>query len=289
MTKRERLSFALRRLRTVKAQGDIAHRIRATHEIIKQVIDELSSGTQNADLGQHTTQLLDELYVLNTGAIEARRLLAPPVMPDCAEQIQLHTDALAHLDSIDNAQHLLEAVINTLCHTLSVFAQGPNEQPVQTLLDRVQQAVEQAHALTPPWPDIAPLLQPHIDALETLVLSDDPEAMGNAGTTILCRALSAFAQGPNEEPIQMLLAAVDRLNQQQESCMRLPADTDPFQLHIAALTALEDVDDPDALTAAAAIILYQALAEMAQGPHEASIRALLDTFDRVTGTDERSS
>jgi hypothetical protein len=113
--------------------------------------------------------------------------------------------------------------------------------------------------------------------------------MGNAGTTILCHALSAFAQGPNEEPIQMLLAAVARLNKQQESCMRLPADTDPFQPHIAALTALEDVDDPDALTAAAAIVLYQALAEMAQGPHEASIRALLDTFDRVTGTDERSS
>jgi len=87
MTKRERLSFALRRLRMVKAQNDIARRIQEAHEIIKEMIAELTSGTKNDDLGQHTIQLLDELYAVNTGAIENGRLPVPPVMPDCADQI----------------------------------------------------------------------------------------------------------------------------------------------------------------------------------------------------------
>lgn len=38
----------------------------------------------------------------------------------------------------------------------------------------------------------------------------------------------------------------------------------------------------EVLTAAAALTLYEALAGMAQGPHEAPIRALLDTFNQVT-------
>ena len=103
MTKQERLSFALRRLRTVKAQGDIARRIRDTHEIIKQMIDELSSGTKHADLGQHTTQLLDELYALNTGSIEDGRLPVPPAMPDWTEQIHAQTLRLQAIASEDAA------------------------------------------------------------------------------------------------------------------------------------------------------------------------------------------
>ncbi|MDH3604438.1 MAG: hypothetical protein OEU26_32940, partial [Candidatus Tectomicrobia bacterium] len=312
---------------------------------------------QNADLGQHTTQLLDELYALNTGAIEDGRLPAPPVMPDCAEQIQAQTralqaitsddaqtrrtktaavlhhtlslfaqgphaepieafletfnerikwvntlptpmsdcaesiqlqiDTLSNLDGIDNAPQLLEALVNVLCHTLSVFAQGPNELPVQTLLGRVQQTTSRANTLTPPVPDYSTHLQSAIDLLEELVYPNDPESIGDAETTVLCRALSAFAQGPNEEPIQTLLAAVERLKKQKDIGLGpvLPDETHSLQPHIEALTALEGLDDPEALTAAAAVTLYEALAEMAQGSHETPIRALLDTFDKVTGAD----
>lgn len=424
MTKRDRFSFALRRLRNLKAQANIARRIQDTNEIIKEIIDELSKGTKNVDLGQHTTQLLDELYAQNIGAVEDGRLPAPPVMPDCAEQIhaqtralqaimsdddqtrrtetaavihhtlslfaqgpnaapieaflsafnervksanalplpmpdcaeqiqfhtnalshpnstddptqaresvvrtlcdtlsvfaqgpnaapieafletfndrikrvntlpppmpdcaesiQLQTDTLSHLDGIDNVPQLLEALVNTLCHTLSVFAQGPNELPVQTFLGRVQQTTSRANTLTPPVPDYSTHLQSDLDRLEELVDPGDPESMGDAEITVLCHALSVFAQGPNEEPIQTLLATVEKLNKQKELCPRLPDDTQPLQSHIEALTALEGLDDPEALTAAAALTLYEALAGMAQGPHEAPIRALLDTFDKVTG------
>lgn len=424
MTKRERLSVALRRLRNLKEQGDAALRIHRTHELTKEMIDELSKGTKNADLGQHTTQLLDDLYALSTGDLEDGRLPAPPVMPDCAEQIQaqtqalqaitaedeptrqsdmaailrqtlslfalgpnaapiagfldalddqikqanarptpmpdcaepievqtdalsslediddpdlvresacnilrnalsvfaqgsnaapiaafldtfherlqaakprptpmpdyteaieVQTDTLSNLEGIDNAQQMLEVAVNTLCHALSVLAQGPNEPPVQTLLGQVQNTLERAKTLPTPLPDYTPLLQPHLDTLEALVDKDDLGAEGEAGTTALCRILSTFAQGPNEALIERVLAAVERLNQQRAIDPLLSLGSSPLASHIEVLTALEGLDDPDALTAAAAMALYDALTEMATGPHEAAIRALLERFDQVTG------
>lgn len=353
MTKRERLSFSLRRLRGVKSQENVARRIQETHEIIKEMIDELSKGSKNADLGQHTIQLLDELYAQNTGAIEDGRLPIPPMMPDCAEQIhaqtqvlkvipsdpaetrrtetaavlhhtlslfaqgpneepiqvfldtftkriklangrptplpdyteqiQAYIDALSNLDGIEDPLQAREAAISTLSQTLSVFAQGPNEQPIETVLGTVQQMIERANPLPPPEPDYALLLQPHIETVEALVNQEDPEATPDAGTTVLCLALSAFAHGPHEEPIQTLLAAVERLNKRPAIGTLPPTGAPQLGPHIEALTALEGLDDPEALTAAAAMALYEALAGMAQGPHEGSIRALLDTFDQVTG------
>jgi hypothetical protein len=82
MTKRDRLSFALRRLRDLKALGNPVLRVQETHRIIKEVIDELSKGSQNADLGQHVVELLDELYDQNMEVLEGSRMPAPPVMPD---------------------------------------------------------------------------------------------------------------------------------------------------------------------------------------------------------------
>ncbi|WP_089717876.1 hypothetical protein [Candidatus Entotheonella palauensis] len=423
MTKRERLSVALRRLRNLKEQGDAALRIHRTHELTKEMIDELSKGTKNADVGQHTTQLLDDLYALSTGALEDGQLPAPPVMPDCTEQIQAQTQALqaitaeddptrqsemadvlrrtlslfalgpnaapiegflnaldnqikqandrppalpdcaeaievqtqalsnlegiddpdhvcesavsilrntlsvfaqgpnaapiaafldtfndrlqaakpqpapipdhteaievqtgtlSNLEGTDNAQQMLEVAVNALSHALSVLAQGPNEPPVQTLLSQVQQTLERTKTLPTPLPDYSSILQPHVDTLEALVDKDDLEAAGEAGTTILCHVLSTFAQGSNEAPIERVLAAVERLNQQQ-AIDPVSLGSPPLASHIEALTALEGLDDPDALTAAAAMTLYEALTEMATGPHEAAIRALLDRFDQVTG------
>ncbi len=424
MTKRERLSLALRRLRNLKEQEDAALRIHRAHTIIKEMIEELGKGTKNADVGQHTVQLLDELYAQNAGAIEDGRLPAPPVMPDCAEQIhaqtqalqtittdddhtrriettavlrhtlslfawepneapiaafldtldnqikranarpipipdcseqiQVQTDALASLGDIDDpdqvresavsilrhtlslfaqgpnatpiaafldtfnervkwddprpasipdfteqiqaqtstlsnlastddAHQMLEVCVNTLCNALSVVAQGPHEQPVQTLLGQVHQTLEQAKTLKPSLPDFASLLQPHIDKLEALVQEHDPEAVGEVETTVICNALSTFAQGPNEAPIQTLLAAMERLRQRKDLARLLSRDSQPLQPHVEALMALEGWDDPDALTAAAAMTLYEALTEMATGPQEAPIQALLDAFDKVTG------
>jgi hypothetical protein len=351
MTKRDRLSFALRRLRTTKTQEDAALRIQKTHEIVKEIIDELSKGTKNADLGQHTIEVLEGLYALNTGAIEDGRLPAPPLMPDCTEQIHEQTEALQAIDADDDQtwrsetatvlRHMLslfalgpneapihafldaldkqvaqanarpmpvpdyveqllphanalsqladlddpdlvrESAVNSLCRALSIFAQGPNEQPVQTLLNKVREMMERAKTLKPALPDYADRLKPHIDALEALVYQNEPGRLGDVETNALRHILSTFADGPNEKPIQRVVAALEQLNEQKESGVMCSDDADQLQSHIAALRALDGLDDPDALTAAAAMALYEALADLAKGPHEASIRALLDAFDKV--------
>jgi len=353
MTKRDRLSFALRRLRTVKTQENTALRIQKAHDLIKEIIDELSKGTKNADLGEHTIEILDELYAQNTGLLQDGRLPAPPVMPNCAEQIkaqtqallaataddeqtrrsrtaavlhntlscfalgpneapihefldtvheqvklanarptpipdrteqlQGHIETLSALDSIEDPEQVRKSAVNILCHALLVFAQGPNEQPIQNLLSKVKETMKRASTLTPPLPDYSARLQPHIDTLETLVLRNEPEALGEAEGNALRGILLTFAQGPNEEPMQTALAALDKLNMQKDIGTPCADDANQLQSHIEALMALDGLDDPDALTAAAAITLYEVLTDMAKGPHEASIRALLDVFDKVTG------
>ena len=105
MTKRERLSFALRRLRTVKTQEDAALRIQVAHDIVKEMISELLKSTQNADIGQHINQLLDELYAQNTGSLEDGKLPTPPVMPDLAETIEAQTQALQGVTADDAQTH----------------------------------------------------------------------------------------------------------------------------------------------------------------------------------------
>ena len=50
----------------------------------------------------------------------------------------------------------------------------------------------------------------------------DSEAIGEAETAALCSALSVFARGPNEELIERLLAAGERLNKRKESCTLRP-------------------------------------------------------------------
>ena len=426
MTKREHLSFALRRLRTLKTQEDTALRIQVAHDIIKEIINEALKSTKNADLGPHINQLLDELYAQNTGVLEDGHLPAPllmpdltepidaqtqamqamtsdeaqvhrtevaallrqtlslfalgpnevpmatflhafedqmkranalpPPIPDCSEQIQGLIDELSNLDGLEDPDHLrksavsclrhalsvfaqgpnqtlietfldrftdrmdeahrlpapvpdyteqiqvqinalsnlsdidsplqmVESAIGPLCQALSVFAQGPNEQPIQTVLDKVHRAIEQVNTLPPPAPDYAPILQPHLDQLEALANETDPEVLSQTGATLLSRILSTFAHGPNEEPIQRVLDAVERIEKQKELTRLSSPGADSLQPHIDALMELEDLDDPDALTAAAAMTLYEVLAEMAQGPNAASIQALLDTFDKVTGAD----
>ncbi len=61
MTKRDRLSFAVRRLRALKEEGDLTRRMQGTHQIVTEVLDELSTGSQYADLGSHIIELLAEL------------------------------------------------------------------------------------------------------------------------------------------------------------------------------------------------------------------------------------
>ncbi len=61
MTKRDRLSFAVRRLRALKGEEDLTRRIQGTHQIVTEVLDELSTGSQHADLGAHVIELLAEL------------------------------------------------------------------------------------------------------------------------------------------------------------------------------------------------------------------------------------
>ena len=60
MTKRDRLSFAIRRLRALKEEGDLTRRMQGTHQIVTEVLDELSTGSQYADLGSHVIELLAE-------------------------------------------------------------------------------------------------------------------------------------------------------------------------------------------------------------------------------------
>ena len=367
MTKRDRLSFALRRLRTVKNQDDTALRIQKTHDLVKEFIDELSKGTKNSDLGEHTIQLLDDLYAQNTGAIEDGRLPAPPPLPDCSdeiyaktqalqalasedesarrsqtaailrdtlslfalgpneaplhafldavdaqvkeanerpisitdytEQLQRQTDDLPELDGVDDPDHVRESAVSMLTQTLSVFAHGPNEKPVKAVLGKVKKTMKQASVMSPLTPDYAARLQPHVEALEALTHQDEPEAPGEAEVAAVRGMLLAFAEGPNEKPIRTALAALEALDvrkanelqavepEEEPEEVEPPFVLDPEQLkpHIEALAGLEGLDDPDVVTAAAAMALYEALADMAQGPQEASIRALLDVFDQVTG------
>ena len=85
--------------------------------------------------------------------------------------------------------------------------------------------------------------------------------------------------------MQAVIDAIERIEKQKEmSQMWSPGqDKDALQPHIDALRALEELDDPEALTAAAAITLYEALAQMATGSNADPIQSLLDTFDQVTG------
>jgi hypothetical protein len=353
MTKRDRLSFALRRLRNVKAQDDTALRIQKAHDLIKEVIDELSKGTKNADLGQHTIEILDDLYAQNIGVINDGRLPAPAMLPDCAEQIhrqtqalqavttddeqtrrsevatvlhntlsyfalgpneapihefldafheqvklanarptpipdrteelQCHIETLSELDGLEEPDQGVESAVNSLCHALLVFAQGPNEQPIKTLLGKVKETMKRASAIAPPVPDYSACLQPHIDTLDALVHQDEREGRDEAEATALRGMLLTFAQGPNAEPIQTALATLEKLNRKKDIGAQFAYDEEQLQHHIEDLAALDGLDDPDALTAAAAITLYETLTDMAKGPQAASIRALLEVFDRVTG------
>ena len=61
MTKRDRLSFALRRLRALKGEEDLTRRMQGTHQIVTEVLDALSTGSQYADLGSRVIALLEEL------------------------------------------------------------------------------------------------------------------------------------------------------------------------------------------------------------------------------------
>ncbi len=72
MTKRDRLSFALRQLRNLKAESNLVLRVQGTHQIVKEVINEISSGTQNADLGDHFIELLEEIYLQNAEELKDR-------------------------------------------------------------------------------------------------------------------------------------------------------------------------------------------------------------------------
>lgn len=282
MTKRDRLSYALRRLRNVTAQGDTALRIQKAHEILKEMIDEWSKGAQNADLGQHTIQLLDELYAQNTGAIEDGRLPIPPMMPDCADQIQAQTQVLQAIAS-DLPQTRRTETATVLHHTLSLFAEGPNAAPIQAFLDTLKKRVKSENARPIPLPDYAKQIQAHTDALLNVDGIKEPLQMREAAVSTLSQALSVFAQGPNEETIQTLLAAVEKLETRLDLDTQPPDSLPQLDSHIEALTALEGLDDPEALTAAASMTLYDVLAEMAKGPDKAPMRALLDAFDKVTG------
>ena len=72
MTKQDRLSFALRRLRDLKGEGDLTRRIQGTHQIVKEVLDELSTGSQHADLGSRVIELLEELNDRNAKELGPR-------------------------------------------------------------------------------------------------------------------------------------------------------------------------------------------------------------------------
>ncbi len=72
MTKRDRLSFALRQLRNLKAESNLVLRVQGTHQIVKEVINEISSGTRNADLGDHFIELLEEIYLQNAEELKDR-------------------------------------------------------------------------------------------------------------------------------------------------------------------------------------------------------------------------
>ncbi len=65
MTKRDRLSFALRRLRALKGEEDLTRRMQGTHQIVTEVLDELSTGSQHANLGAHVIELFEELNARN--------------------------------------------------------------------------------------------------------------------------------------------------------------------------------------------------------------------------------
>lgn len=70
MTKRDRLSFALRRLRELKTEEDVTRRLVGAHHITVDVINELMSGTQYADLGGHIIEQLNEIHAQNERALD---------------------------------------------------------------------------------------------------------------------------------------------------------------------------------------------------------------------------
>ena len=395
-----------------------------THDIVKEIVSELLKSTQNADIGHHINQLLDELYAQNTGLLEDGKLPSPPVMPDLAETIEAQTralqavtaddaqthhmemaamlreslalfavgpneralkaflqavdgqvksaqskpfpipdytvsiqvcidtlskleglddptsvqasatrclqeaigvfahgpnqepietlldqftgrmawantqlamradatealqiplDTLSNLDERDNPLEIMARVTHTLCQALSIVAKSPNEALVQTFLNKVDVIVKQATTLTPLLPDYTSCLQPHLEQLEALVHETDPDVLSRAGATLVGKVLSTFAQGPNEAAMQAVIDAIERIEKQKEMSRLWTPDKAALQPHIDALMALEELDDPEALTAAAAMALYDALAAMANDPNAGPLQSLLDTFDQVTG------
>ncbi len=356
MTKRERLSFALRRLRTLAGQKNLALRVQGAHQIVKEVIDELSTGTKNDDIGSHVIALLEHMDAQNAENLEAegvavlhvmpdyagqireqiqalkalpcnnvrarhtetasivRQTLSlfaqdanaepmhaflsvfdeltqeeqtlPPPLPDCSDQLRSHLDMLRSLEGSDDLEAADETAVAMLSEALALFAQGPNEVPIQDLLSAFEAFHQRVKTLPPPMPDYSAQLQSSIDALADLPHDDEHDAPWYTATNTLYHALATFAQGPNAEPIQTLLATVDALNMRAKPpAPSLPDHSAHIRKHIDTLASLDGLDDPDVVTAAAAIALYDTIAEFGEGPNEAPIRALLAMFDKVTGAE----
>ncbi len=283
MTKRDRLSFALRRLRELKKHQNHVLRVQETHRIIKEVVDELSKGTKNADLGHHVIELLDDLYDQNTSLLEEGQFPTSSAVPDDTEPLCDHLQTLKTIasDDIHTRQADIDAVLH---HVLSLFAHGPYAQSMQALLATLKEMSQRVPTLPLPILDYSDQLQPYIDALKVLGEKDDSDLACDEAARILCQALSIFAQGPNEPSILTMLSAFEAVAQPQSPLISSPPDdAEPLRLQMDRLMALENLDDPDAVTAAAAMVLYDVLGGLAHGPNAMPIRALLDTFDRVTG------
>ena len=285
MTKRDRLSFALRQLRDLRVQKNPGLCEQEKHRIIKEVIDELSKGTRNADLAHYIIELLDYYYDQNTGILENGRLPTPPVMPDYTEQLCPLLQTLKTLAS-DKGPISLSATVALLHSVLAVFANGPNAPLLQILLTTVEELIQRESTLPPPLPDNSEQLKSYIEALSTLGEQEEPEFIREKAVRVLCQALYVLAQGPNELPISKLLDRFEVISQSSPPLTpAIPDYAEQIQPHIDTLIALDELDDPDAVTAAAAMTLYETLSGFAQGPNATPINALLDTFGRVTGAE----
>lgn len=285
MTKRERLSFALRRLRTLAGQKNLALRVQGAHQIVKEVIDELSTGTKNDDIGSHVIALLEHMDAQNAENLEAEGVAVLHVMPDYAGQIREQIQALKALPCNDVRARRTETA-SIVRQTLSLFAQDANAEPIDAFLSVFDELTQEEQTLPPPLPDCSDQLRSHLDTLRSLEGSDDLEAADETAVAMLSEALALFAQGPNAEPIQTLLATVDALNMRAKPpAPSLPDHSAHIRKHIDTLASLDGLDDPDVVTAAAAIALYDTIAELGEGPNEAPIRALLAMFDKVTGAE----
>ena len=187
----------------------------------------------------------------------------PFPIPDHTESVQVYIDTLSKLEGLDDPTGVQTSAIRCLQEAAAVFAHGPNQEPIETLLDQFTDRMAWANTQLALRADDTDALQIPIDTLSNLDERDHPLEIMARVTHTLCQALSIVAKSPNEALVQTLLTKVDLIVKQAATLTPpLPDYTSCLQPHLEQLEALVHETDPDVLSRAGATLVGKVLSDV---------------------------